>query len=188
MIIFDLDTLADCEHRKHFIIKHVACDHWHKIPNHPVDMCNDCKERWRKWKPDYQSFNDACDKDTVIDPVMRTFSRYWIGEKPCHVEIWADRYESSREKTLNWFLDSYFFGLFDHEKKVLNSILKMRPIDDNTPYHELKEKWLDDTYEDYKFGPKTNIEFVFDNDAESIKMWKKRGIFVFDCNQNDKRF
>ncbi len=64
----------------------------------------------------------------------------------------------------------------------------MRLIGDNTPLHELKEKWLDDTFEEHKFGRKTPITMVFDSDPQSIEMWKRCGIFVFDCSQTGKEF
>ncbi len=72
MIIFNLDgTLADCEHRRHFVDPSYRkdCVKW---------MSNTTKEQWvyqdgwdkietRKiFKPDWQSFYDSCDKDLPI--------------------------------------------------------------------------------------------------------------------------
>lgn len=193
MIIFDLDgTLADCEHRRHFIDPSKRNDCYY----HSLSTLTQ-KEGWyykdvfltslppksKKFIPDWKLFFEPCDKDIPIEPTMRTFSKYWIGEKPCHVEIWSGRCESVREKTLNWFLDNWFIGLFDHEKKVLNSIIKMRPIGDYTPDEQLKERWLD---EELEKGNK--IDFVFDDRPKVVKMWRRRGIFVFDCNQNREEF
>lgn len=86
---------------------------------------------------------------------------------------------------------------YQHEKDVVNSILKMRPTGNTTPYHKLKEQWLDEYIESMWpkleapkkgeenkiFYRKDPIEFVFDRDPKSIEMWRRRGVFVFDCNQ-----
>ncbi len=194
MIIFDLDgTLADCEHRRHFVdasknsdyeysnfgkdpITHEpTCDHnprWHRKDNWDI-----------KFKPEWKAFYEACDKDEVIIPVMFTFCRYWIGGKPEHVEIWSGRCESVKEKTLQWLLNNWFLGLFEHEINVLRKIIKMRPIGDYTPDDQLKERWLDEALAEGK-----NIEMVFDDRPKVVRMWRRRGIFVFDCNQTGVEF
>ena len=183
MIIFDLDgTLADCEHRRHFVDPNKAFHEqwWERKEYKDIEIT---KEKPLEWKPDWKAFYEACDKDDVIRPVMETFSRYWIGEKRCHVEIWSGRCESVREKTLNWFFDNWFLGLFEHEKESLNKILKMRPIGNNTLDDRLKEKWLDEAISEGK-----TIDFVFDDRPRLIRMWKRRGIFVFNCCQHDNEF
>ena len=59
----------------------------------------------------------------------------------------------------------------------------MRPIGDFTPDDELKEKWLDEA-----LSREEIIDFVFDDRPKVIRMWRKRGIFVFNCNQTDEEF
>ena len=61
--------------------------------------------------------------------------------------------------------------------------LKMRPIGDSTPDDVLKERWLDEALAQGK-----NIDFVFDDRPKVIRMWRRRGIFVFNCAQHDKEF
>lgn len=177
MIIFDLDgTLADCEHRRHFVQKYIACDHWHQIPNHPVDMCDECKKKHKEWKPDWRAFYDSCDKDRPIVPVIAMLNAlentYTLG-----IEIWSGRCESVRERTNTWLIRN---GITDLER-VKN--LKMRPIGDYTPDDELKEKWPDETISEGK-----RVDFVFDDRPKVVRMWRRRGIFVFDCNQSGKEF
>jgi len=180
MIIFDLDTLADNSHRRHFVEKYIACDHWHQIPNHPVDMCVDCKKKHIKWEPDWTAYNEACDKDELVEPTIKVFEALWENRKgDGDIVIWSGRCESTRPKTEEW--------LFKHiEFQRTMPYLRMRPIGDNTPEHELKEKWL------LEFWVATcpqdgRIDFVFDSHPDSIAMFRKRGIFVFDCRQ-DKEF
>lgn len=61
--------------------------------------------------------------------------------------------------------------------------LKMRPIGDSTPDDVLKEKWLDEALKEGK-----NVEFVFDDRPKVVRMWRRRGVFVFDVNQSGEEF
>ena len=191
MIIFDLDgTLADCEHRRHFVDVHKAVEkgiayedidfNIGGIQSNGFFLEND---RDRRWKPDWTAFFEACDKDTPIEPVLSIFSKLWIGDFPKHVEIWSGRCESVKEKTFEWLCENWFINLFDHEKLILKSILKMRPIGDYTPDDELKEKWLDEAIAQGK-----TIEAAFDDRPKVVRMWRRRGIFVFDVNQTGAEF
>lgn len=187
MIIFNLDDcLADCQHRMHFVDPEKRNDTvcW---------MMNTTKEYWcyregvhnfetrKKFEPDYKSFYDACDKDKPILPVWGCFHRsvQWHD-----VEIWSGRCDSVREKTINWIMNKAPLKTIYWNEESWNSILKMRPIGDKTPDEQLKEQWLDD----HIAHEREPIEIAFDSDPESIKMWVRRGIFVFDCKQQGKDF
>lgn len=180
MIIFDLDgTLADCEHRRKFVQEP---DIW-EINEGPLDPMsfNVNSDKWRKWKPDWKSFYEACDKDKSITAVIDVFIHITQGEPFNHdIRIWSGRCESVREKTLNWLvnLNGYceFINYWDRR-------LKMRPIGDNTPDEFLKERWLDEV-----LSKGEKIEFVFDDCPRAVRMWRRRGIFVFNCSQNDRDF
>jgi hypothetical protein len=159
MIIFDLDgTLADCEHRRHFVDRHTS------LGDFDPDL-----------KPDWRAFYEACDKDTPIQPVISIWNdQISLGMMGIH-EIWSGRCESVRDKTEAW-LDK---NLLCFESKQL----KMRPIGDNTPDEKLKERWLDEALAQGK-----TIDFVFDDRPKVVRMWRRRGIFVFDVNQSGKEF
>lgn len=155
MIIFDLDgTLADCEHRRHYVDCRIK------------DVTN--------WKPNWKKFFEECDKDKPIEPVVRLLQMYCETHE---VEVWSGRCESVREITEDWF-DSYTYNLVDTHFK-----LKMRPIGDNTPDDQLKEKWLKEALE-----KGYQIEAVFDDRKKVVEMWRRNGIFVFDCNQTGQVF
>jgi hypothetical protein len=183
MIVFDLDgTLANCEHRRHFVdgSYREGCDHWHQIPGHPLDMCDECKIKWKEWRPNWPAFYEACDKDEPIEPVLSNFIHLTQGEPFNHnVQIWSGRCESVREKTLKWLV-----GLtgYCEDYQYWDRRLKMRPIGDNTPDDVLKEKWLDSYL---LFKRNDPIDFVFDSNPKNIAMWRRRGIFVFNCAQSD---
>lgn len=198
MIIFDLDgTLADCSHRRHFVVNPYEED-----GHAPICTCGDpdyeypCEaDGWANWKPDWKSFYEACDKDIPIEPVVEILRTLWWKEG-FDIQIWSGRCESVREKTENWLYHNIF-----RESEL--PVLKMRPIGDNTPGDELKERWLDE-HLDAPLYPtlekatpenegkviyrKSPIEYVFDSNPKSIEMWRRRGIFVFNCNQNDEEF
>ncbi len=180
MIIFDLDgTLADCEHRRHFV----------DASKIPILMIGEEYNPEDLWKPDWQSFCEACELDKPIDPVISIWNdQISLGAMGNH-QIWSARCESVREKTEKW-LHQHLLCFEPHQ-------LKMRPIGDNTPDGELKERWLDELWPKLESPTKENMEkvydrpnvdFVFDSDPESIKMWRRRGIFVFNCCQHEREF
>lgn len=182
MIIFDLDgTLADCEHRRHFV-----------DPEKNPDFSNRCSPRgqenmqelsgWyhlesnKKFKPNWKAFYEACDKDRPIIPVIAMLNAlentYTLG-----IEIWSARCESVRARTNTWLIQN---GITDLER-LKN--LKMRPEGDSTPDDVLKEKWLDETLAQNK-----RVDYVFDDRPKVVRMWRSRGVFVFDVNQSGKEF
>jgi len=186
MIIFDLDgTLADCNHRKKWVMrprgsKHVCTD---SIPhgNGCILIGDIIQSDGKKFVPDWKLFYSLCDLDLPIEPVIEMWNNYEI-EIACgraDIMIWSGRCESVRDKTLAW-LNMNVFGL---GLEWFDSILKMRPLGDYTPDDQLKERWLDEAIAQGK-----NIEFVFDDRPKVVRMWKRRGIFVFNCYQRDEEF
>jgi len=187
MIIFDLDgTLADCEHRRHFVdgTKHYCkdCATWLRLE--PVDNmpCPSCGKSTANFKPDWKSFYAACDQDTPIRPVINIFRTLMMKFMPLEndIQIWSGRCESVRNKTIDW-LNNHVFHEFP--EPWIPYILQMRPINDSTPDDVLKERWLDEAIAEGK-----TIEMVFDDRKKVVRMWRRRGIFVFDCNQSGKEF
>lgn len=189
MIIFDLDgTLANCEHRRHFVQDPCdSCENCYsalKIERVDSDyQCSLCKRYPAAWKkPNWKSFYEACDKDEPILPTIGIFEKYWNHISALQIQIWSGRCESVREKTIKW-LDDHILTSHSKASDYFNGILRMRPIGDNTPDDRLKEGWLDDTIKEGK-----TIECVFDDRPKVVRMWRRRGIFVFNCNQTDKEF
>ncbi len=188
MIIFDLDgTLADCEHRRHFVEK--------GHPNNLRGLYFNDKDSLKinengtfevlnrldrpNWKPDWKAFYEACDKDKPIKSTVEIFHYLHAQEK--EIEIWSARCESVREKTYEWLLENIdlkYITQFCVEKH-----LKMRPIGDYIPDEVLKERWLDVIVRENR-----TVDFVFDDKTKVIDMYRKRGIFVFDVNQTGKEF
>ena len=203
MIIFDLDgTLADCEHRRHFVDPKKNSNYKRRwdatldecinnkcIPEEyiPVEItkkeCLDCT--YKKFKPDWQAFYEACDKDEPIEStikILHTIMRDNLAHDDKHfhteIQIWSGRCESVRARTNTWLMMKA--GITD--LNILKN-LKMRPIGDSTPDDVLKEKWLDEALKEGK-----NVEFVFDDRPNVVRMWRRRGVFVFDVNQSGEEF
>ena len=196
MIVFSLDgTLADCEHRRHFVDPT-------KDPNAMQDIYSSYADGrfWdlkayeeshtaQEWKPDWKAFYEACDQDKPIEAVISIWNdQISLGAMGKH-QIWSGRCASVREKTEKW-LHEHLLCFESHQ-------LKMRLIGDNTPDDQLKERWwreyydslypkLDkDSIEGTEYHRKEKIEFVFTSNPKEIAMWRKYGIFVFNCAQHD---
>jgi len=196
MIIFDLDgTLADCEHRRHLLRPQDypdLCEYSNYFIYTDGNSVLHEKPRWQYKKTGepvplgWQEFYEACDRDKPILPVIHTLEL--IGEGAEYgtdtpwvdygdVQIWSGRSESVRKKTEKWLsknLRHYHEGA---------PILKLRPIGDSTPDDALKEKWLDEA-----LAKRIAIDYVFDDRPKVVRMWRRRGIFVFNCAQSDKEF
>ena len=177
MIIFDLDgTLANCDHRRHFVENNFYCDHWHKIPNHPLKMCENCNILYKNWKPDWEAFNEACDKDEPNRPIVDIFNRLneeIYGFPRIDLEIWSGRSESVRKKTEIWLKNNVSqSGYYE---------LKMRPIGNYQPEWELKEFWFLDEI----IGKGRKIDMVFEQRKYIVDMWRRRGITCLQVASGD---
>lgn len=183
MIIFDLDgTLADPTHRRHLVDRRYAVCKACNIPysDHLTTRKEPCIEcgsmaRDRGFKPDWQQFFEECEHDKPIEPTRHLLEHlFYHGEE---IHIWSGRCESVRQKTIDW-INRHLGGM----KRITD--LKMRPIGNSSPDDFLKEQWLDELI---ATSCKT-IHYVFDDRPKVVRMWRKRGIFVFNCNQNDEEF
>lgn len=186
MIIFDLDgTLADCNHRKYLIDEQGIHPAYFR---HPCPTCNDGsyhmidiqfhKATGKKWKPNWNAFFEACSDDLPIKPVIMLFRNLLCEDE---IQIWSGRSESVREKTMQWISENIYERIERIPQETFS--LKMRPIGDYTPDEVLKEKWLNEALAEGK-----KIQFVFDDRPKVVQMWRQRGIFVFNCLQNDGEF
>lgn len=196
MIIFDLDgTLADCSHRRHFVDPSKNDNYFSHYDSSIDNGYYIHKETGRKFKPDYKSFYEACNKDVPIWPMVRVIESLGLNEvtlKDKEIQIWSGRCESVRGMTEHWL--KYIIGNSTYSR------LKMRPFGNTEPDEVLKERWLDGyldsmyprleipTKDGEVLHRKSRIEFVFDSHYESIKMWRRRGIFVFHCSQHEEEF
>lgn len=181
MIIFDLDgTLADCEHRRHFVdAEKAGCIEWINTTTGKKSFGTGYKDKvFQEWKPNWPAFNKACNEDPAIWPVVRAIESLHLNNvtlEDCEIQIWSGRCESVRDRTEHWL--KYIVGQHTYSK------LRMRPIGSNTPDDEMKEGWLDEAIAEGK-----TVDFVFDDRPKVVRMWRRRGIFVFNCCQHNEEF
>lgn len=186
MIIFELDNvLANCEHRKHFIDPEKDLNlRTIKYSDGSYDVHNLQSPKLYNWKPDWKSYYEACAQDEPIETIIGLMNQLLVHQW-YEIEIWSDRSETVKNKTIDWLK-----SLLDVDEWFYRDNLKMRPIGNTEPAHVLKERWLDMCCAEQTRGKLVacdstihGIEIVFDADPESIAMWKRRGVFVFDCRQ-----
>lgn len=191
MIIFDLETLADDSHRRHFIDPEKNSEYSYTCYK-PLEG-NNLLENWGWWgkdgnkfQPDYKSYWEACMDDRPIEPVHNILHRKWDDEGE-DVEIWTFRSMEFKYQTIEWINKKLFPWCQGDIPKI-----KMRPIENTQPAYVLKEIWLRSECQHISLNLETgkevwnghNIDFIFESDPESISMFRSHGIFVFDCRQS----
>jgi hypothetical protein len=177
MIIFDLATLADDTHRRHFIdSKHYKNTYLVDGKTYITDGKSNfyTQDQIEAFKPNWQAYYDACDKDESIGVTITLINQLLVQEY-YDIQIWTGQNELTKNKIVYWLKDE-----LDVDEWFYRDCLIMRPIGNTEPDHVLKEKWLDELITTPECTP---IEMVFDSDPESIAMWRRRGIFCFDCRQ-----
>lgn len=177
IVIFDLDgTLALIDHRRHMVERHLAFDLWFDTLTHERQL--DLRRRFPKehiekvtfieetgWKPDWDAFFDACDKDVPNIPVCEVFLHLNSSHSPHDFEliIFSGRSEVVRDKTETW-LDEY---------GIKPQRLIMRPDKNYEPDEELKAKWLTE------IGGPDRVFCVFDDRQKVVDMWRSKGLTCF---------
>lgn len=172
LYIFDLDgTLADLTHRRHFVER-------------PSLKCYDCGgKNWKNcvqcgdldagFKPDWDAFHAACVNDTPIEPVITIFKA--LGKSGADLRIWSGRMETVRLQTLDWLsvkLDTHS-GWAER--------LKMRPANDYTVDHVLKESWLNNLNAE----DRARLVCVFDDRQQVVDMWRRNGVLCCQVAPGD---
>ena len=191
MIIFSLDCLADDSHRRHFIVK----------PEMPECSCeydhgNCGVYEWNDWQQDYAAYYAACDQDRPISQTMKIITQFICADgmdEQFDVRIWSSTCQSFKDKTLYWLQDH--IDIYNHDTYFFDAISKMRPIGDERPTEQLFEHWIDEYHQHLTkkldeimmdggvFNVKEQIEMAFSADPTVIALFRRRGIFTFDCNQ-----
>jgi hypothetical protein len=145
-VIVDLDgTLALNKHRFHFIDK-------------SLDK-----------KVDWDSYFEACDKDSPNTPVIETIKT--LNAAGYQIHIFSARGDIVRDKTLLWLKNN----------EVPFDKLTLREMDSYTPDEELKKQWLLKYYPNYK----SEVFCVFDDRNKVVAMWRSLGLICFQVADGD---
>lgn len=160
LYIFDLDgTLANMQHRVNL------------IPS--VGLGITPEDRAAQW----DRFFQACEFDRPIWPVIHTF--HDLLRAGADILIWSGRSDSVRRQTVRWLVEEVLWTcsnpLVEGYIRTLDDQLRMRPMKDHRPDHQLKELWLNElSPEDRK-----RLVAVFDDRDEVVAMWRRNGVICF---------
>lgn len=125
-----------------------------------------------KTKPkQFKEFENRVHLDTVIEPIatiLTTLSSFG------HTIIFlSGRSESTRKATQKW--------LIKHDLDLYDELL-LRPQGDYRADYVVKEEAAEYIKNKYKKYP----DMVFEDRAQVVEMWKRKGIFVLNVAQKDE--
>lgn len=174
LYIFDLDgTLADVEHRRHFI-RQPACPHcgWLKECDHTRDGTR------AAFTPDWRGFYAACADDPPIMPVIITLRA--LRDAGAEIWIWSGRSDEVAKDTVQWLRTYSCLGLAPLAFSAPEAF-KMRRADDHRPDEALKGEWLSllDPPE------RDRLTATFDDRDSMVRMWRAAGIPCFQVAPGD---
>ena len=150
MIIFDLDgTLADIRHRLHYI----------QEPDH-------LPHENEAWKPDWEAFFEACDRDRPISTTLALYRT--LHDSGAKIYIFSGRSDQVRHKTRMWL----------SQNRIKYELLFMRRQGDHQPDHKLKKSWA------HLVGV-NQIHYVCDDRSRIVKMWRSLGITCYQVAEGD---
>ncbi len=155
LVVFDIDgTLADVEHRMHFI-----------MPQPPIDPVTG-----RKVPRRFDLFHKACVDDTPIWPVVDIYRRL-VADPNVRVVLLTGRPMSARYDTEQWFIRN---GLEGYDA------LYTKPAGQDMQADK-ESKSIAAAQIEREFGEP--IAMVFEDRDRVVQMWKARGTFVFNVAQ-----
>lgn len=125
----------------------------------------------KNWK----AFDAGIPNDKVNEPVAKVFRKFAVDQAFHQVVLASGRNERSRQATEDW-LRKHDLGMYQK--------LYMRKEDDYRSDDIVKQEILDQIIADYGRKP----DMVFDDRKRVVDMWRRNGIWVFDCNQSGQEF
>ena len=135
---------------------------------HRLDYVRSKPKNWR-------AFDAGIPNDKVNPHVAEVF--FGLRNDGHDIIFASGRNERSRDATVDW-LDRKNFWCADSSK------LYMRKADDFRSDDIVKQEILDEIIADYGKKP----DMVFDDRKRVVDMWRRNGIWVFDCNQSGQEF
>jgi hypothetical protein len=120
----------------------------------------------------WAAFDAGIPNDKVNEPVAEAFRSLAAFNT---IILASGRNENSRDATEKWLHNN---GFYEYDK------LYMRKADDFRSDDIIKREILDEIIVDYGKKP----DMVFDDRKRVVDMWRRNGIWVFDCNQSGEEF
>lgn len=119
--------------------------------------------------PNWRAFFEAMEDDTVNEPVARAMHLY--GRAEYTVILMSGRPANYRAVTEKWLCDNGLDGYF---------ALFMRPFNDSRQDNVMKSE----LYHNY-VKPYFDIECVYDDRDQVVKMWRELGLTCFQCAEGN---
>lgn len=128
------------------------------------------RQHWVRNKPkNWNAYNKAMHLDTPIEPVIQTVCALAAN---AHIIVCSGRQDKDRAVTEAWF-DQY---------GIPYTAMFMRHTGDYRDDTIVKEEMLGIIRQIY------DVIAVFDDRTKVVDMWRKNGLYVFDCNRNREVF
>lgn len=183
LYIFDIDgTLALADHRRHLVEAPdcASCEGMGSfgLNGHFINTCPHCDGKGKDptFKPDWNAFYDACDKDVPNMPVIRSLRKLILLS-----DVWffSGRSDRVRDKTIAW-LQEHVLPLA-YAKYFKDEHLVMRRDGDYTPDDELKQQFLNNML----YVDRQRLVAVFDDRKRVVDMWRRNGIACFQVAEGN---
>jgi hypothetical protein len=127
---------------------------------------------FRSKPKNWAAFDAGIPNDKVNEPVAEIYRQMIHAGHT--VVLASGRNERSRDATVDWFV----------KNDLPRRQLYMRKADDFRGDDIVKQEILDEIIADYGKKP----DMVFDDRKKVVDMWRRNGIWVFDCNQSGQEF
>ena len=124
----------------------------------------------KNWK----AFDAGIPNDAVNPHVAEVF--HSLRDAGHDIVFASGRSERTRDATVAWLDANGFWAVSSH--------LYMRKADDFRSDDIVKREILDEIVADWGRKP----DMVFDDRKRVVDMWRRNGIWVFDCNQSGEEF
>lgn len=128
------------------------------------------RQHWVRTKPkNWNAYNKAMHLDTPIHPVITTLLALSV---VYDIVISSGRQDKDRKVTEEWF----------DKHGIPFTKLYMRKTGDYRDDTIVKEEMLREIEKTF------NVIAVFDDRVKVVDMWRKNGLYVFDCNRTREEF
>lgn len=125
----------------------------------------------KNWK----AFDAGMAEDKPIYPVIAALVSFKRADTNNRIILCSGRSEPNRGVTVDWLKRHNIWQYVDN--------LYMRAANDYRADDIIKEELLDRILEDGYYPA-----MVFDDRPRVVRMWRRRGLYVFDCNQTEEDF
>jgi len=178
-LIIDIDgTLANIEHRRHFVdgsLSHCCEVETIEITRDGSTLCHlicsQCNSICNTKKPDWKSFNEAMDKDTVNQWCAQIIQSFSISNPDMKFIFLTGREEKYRGITADLIWDNL---------ELLTFQLLMRPDSDYRSDVEIKREIYEREIKD-----KYDVLFCIDDRNCVVDLWRSLGLVCLQCAPGD---